>query len=67
MGILGEMPIAPGPSLIVFNKIDRVDAERIAQAEEEFPNAVFISAVERIDLDTLRQRIGQLIAYTVPS
>ncbi len=67
MGILGEMPIAPGPSLIVFNKIDRVDSETLAQAEEEFPNAVFISASERLSLETLRQRIGQLIAYTVPS
>jgi GTPase len=61
------MPIAPGPSLIVFNKIDRVDSERLAQAEEEFPNAVFISASERLSLETLRQRIGQLIAYTVPA
>jgi GTPase len=67
MGILSEMPIAPGPSLIVFNKIDRVDGERLAQAEEEFPNAVFISASERLSLETLRQRIGQLIAYTVPA
>ena len=67
MGILGEMPIAPGPSLIVFNKIDRVDSERLTQAEEEFPNAVFISASERLSLETLRQRIGQLIAYTVPA
>ncbi len=67
MGILSEMPIAPGPSLIVFNKIDRVDSERLAQAEEEFPNAVFISASERLSLETLRQRVGQLIAYTVPA
>jgi GTPase len=67
MGILGEMPIAPGPSPIVFNKIDRVDSETLTQAEEEFPNAVFISASERLSLETLRQRVGQLIAYTVPS
>jgi GTPase len=67
MGILGEMPIAPGPSLIVFNKIDRVDDDRLAEATEEFPNAVFISASERFNLETLRQRIGQLIAYTVPA
>jgi GTPase len=51
----------------VFNKIDRVDEERRAIAEEEFPNAVFISAAQRTNLETLRQRIGQLIAYTVPS
>ena len=59
MGILSEMPIAPGPSLVVFNKIDRVDPERLAEAAEEFPNAVFIAASERLNLDTLSQRIGQ--------
>jgi GTP-binding protein HflX len=65
MGILSQMPIEPGPSLIVFNKIDRVDEERLAEAVEEFPNAVFIAASERVNLEILRQRIGQLIAYTV--
>jgi GTP-binding protein HflX len=67
MSILSEMPIAPGPALIVFNKIDTVDSENLAQAEEEFPNAVFISAAQKLGLETLRQRIGQLIAYAVSS
>ncbi len=67
MGILSDMPIAPGPSLIVFNKIDRVDSDTLAAAEEEFPNAIFISASERLSLETFRQRLGQLIAYTVTS
>jgi GTPase len=49
----------------VFNKIDRVDTERIDRASEEFPNAVFISAADRLNLEVLRQRVGQLIAYTV--
>jgi GTP-binding protein HflX len=67
MSILSEMPIAPGPALIVFNKLDRVDSDTLIQAEEEFPNAVFISASQRLSLETLRHRIGQLIAYAVPS
>lgn len=67
MSILSEMPIAPGPALIVFNKIDTVDSENLAQAEEEFPNAVFICASQKLGLETLRQRIGQLIAYAVSS
>jgi GTPase len=57
------MPIAPGPALIVFNKIDQVDSERLAQAEEEFPRSIFISAADRTGLDTLRYRISQLISY----
>lgn len=63
MKILGEMPISPGPILIAFNKIDRVDSDTLAQAQEEFPLGVFISASKRLGLDTLRQKLGQLIHY----
>ncbi len=63
MSILEGMPIAAGPAIVVFNKIDQVDSERLAQAEEEFPRAIFIAAAERIGLETLRYRISQLISY----
>lgn len=65
MEILREMPIAPGPALIVFNKIDQVDGETLKLAQEEFPLGVYISANLRIGLETLRQRISQLIQYAV--
>ena len=65
MAILTEMPITPGPGLIVFNKIDQADGDSLAQAQEEFPQAVFISASERLGLETLRQRLAQLIHYAV--
>ncbi|MGK7934494.1 MAG: GTPase HflX, partial [Xenococcaceae cyanobacterium] len=61
--ILGEMPISPGPILMAFNKLDQVDSDTLAQAKEEFPLGVFISASERLGLDTLRQKLGQLIHY----
>jgi len=63
MAILGEMPITPGPMLIAFNKIDQVDGARLMQAKEEFPLAVFISASERLGLETLRHRLGELVRY----
>jgi GTPase len=63
MAILGEMPITPGPALLAFNKIDQSDGEMLALAQEEFPQAVFISASERLGLETLRQRLLQLIRY----
>ncbi|NMG17956.1 GTPase HflX [Brasilonema bromeliae] len=61
--ILSQMPITPGPALVVFNKIDEVDSKNLALAQEEFPLAVFISASERLGLETLRQRLGQLVEY----
>jgi GTP-binding protein HflX len=63
--ILAQMPVTPGPALVAFNKIDRVNSETLALAQEEFPLAVFISASQRLGLETLRQRLGQLIEYAV--
>ncbi len=63
--ILAQMPITPGPALVVFNKIDRATSETLALAREEFPLAVFISASQRLGLETLRQRLAQLIEYAV--
>jgi GTP-binding protein HflX len=65
--ILRSMPIAPGPALIVFNKIDQVDGETLRLAQEEFPLGVYISANLRIGLETLRHRVSQLIDYAVSS
>lgn len=65
MSILTEMPITPGPALIAFNKIDCADSETLALAHEEYPQAVFISASERLGLDTLREKLGQLVNYAI--
>jgi GTPase len=63
MEILREMPVTPGPILLVFNKIDAVDSDTLAIATQEYPQAVFISASERHGLETLRQKLGQLVTY----
>ncbi len=65
--ILAQMPVTPGPALVVFNKIDQVNSETLALAREEFPLAVFISASQRLGLETLRHRLTQLIQYAVDS
>ncbi|BAY11850.1 GTP-binding protein HSR1-related protein [Calothrix sp. NIES-2098] len=65
--ILAQMPVTPGPALVAFNKIDRVNSETLALAREEFPLAVFISASQRLGLETLRHRLTQLIQYAVDS
>ncbi|KZL48074.1 GTPase HflX [Nodularia spumigena CS-591/04] len=63
--ILAQMPVTPGPALVIFNKIDQVDSATLAIAQEEFPLAVFISASQRLGLETLRQRLTKLIQYVV--
>ena len=65
--ILGQMPVTPGPGLVVFNNIDQANSETIALAREEYPMSVFISAGQRLGLETLRERLGQLIQYATTS
>nr|WP_242042100.1 GTPase HflX [Leptolyngbya sp. FACHB-541] len=63
MTILSDMPVTPGPILLAFNKIDQVDGDTLTLAQEEFPQAVFISAGDRLGLETLRQHLAQLVHY----
>lgn len=63
MDLLATMPITPGPALIAFNKMDQVSSEALGLAQDRFPQAVFISAQERLGLHTLRQRLVELLAY----
>ncbi|MBW4599366.1 MAG: GTPase HflX [Calothrix sp. FI2-JRJ7] len=65
--ILAVMPVTPGPAMVVFNKIDEVSSDTLEIAREEFPMAVFISATHRLGLETLRQRLGQLIHFAASS
>ncbi|MFW5667044.1 MAG: GTPase HflX [Coleofasciculus sp.] len=65
MSILADMPVTPGPILVVFNKIDEVDSETLALAQDEFPQGIFISASKRLGLETLRQKLAQLVDYAI--
>lgn len=65
MGLLGQMPIAPGPILLAFNKLDQADTDTLELAKDEYPQAVFISAANNLGMDTLRQKMLQLIDYAV--
>ena len=61
ISILEEMSLALGLILLAFNKIDQVDSETLEQAKVKYPQAVFISAQEGFGLETLRQKLGQLV------
>jgi len=56
--IIADMPLAPNLELIAFNKIDQADSENLTIAKEKYPHAVFISASERLGLETLRTRLA---------
>jgi GTP-binding protein HflX len=63
--ILAELPSMPGETLLAFNKIDRVDSETLAQAQQAYPDALFISATEQLGLETLKQGLLQFVDVAV--
>jgi len=56
--VLQEVDAAEVPTLLVFNKVDRLDAPARARLTQEAPQAVRISAQSGEGLDQLRARIA---------
>ncbi|PSN18575.1 GTPase HflX [filamentous cyanobacterium CCP5] len=65
MNLLQALPMTSGPILLVFNKADRVDRDQLVLAQEEYPQAIFVSATQRLGLETLRLKLLQLVDYAV--
>lgn len=55
---LEEICLEPKPTIMVFNKIDRLEnPASITNMSEQYPDSVFVSAVRSISMNTLVQRI----------
>lgn len=55
--VLAEVGAAEVPSLLILNKVDRLDPEKVARLQDEFPEAVFLSAKNPEDVARLRLRL----------
>jgi len=56
--VLGELGMANKPTLLVFNKIDKLEERGLLQrVKQEFSSSVFISATRGIFLEDLRRAI----------
>jgi GTP-binding protein HflX len=62
--ILEEMPTIPEKSLIAFNKIDKANSESLEKAQRDYPEAVFISATQRLGLENLKSVLLQVFNDT---
>jgi len=56
--ILDELGVNEVPRLLVFNKIDLLDPERVSFLKELYPEAVFVSAENRVGLEDLREKMA---------
>ncbi|WP_407073003.1 GTPase HflX [Pseudanabaena galeata] len=61
--ILKDMPIAVGPILLVFNKIDAVEDPKAIL--EKYPDAIAISALKRQGFEQMSKSLLKLIEYAI--
>jgi len=60
--ILEELALQDKPQLMVFNKIDLLEGpQRVEALREQFPGAVFISALKKENMGALSERLEQLL------
>ncbi len=53
--VLDEIQASKTPNILVFNKIDRLFDEERTRFTRKYPNALFVSAKEHIELETLKE------------
>lgn len=58
---LDDMDVNDKKDVLVFNKMDAIDTERITQLKHAYPDAEFISAERGIGLGKLKDHIKELI------
>lgn len=58
---LDEIGIIGKKKLLVFNKIDRLDPEKLTELKRNYPGAIFLSAIRGIGLGKLKNRLENLI------
>jgi GTPase len=59
--VLKEIEADKKPVLLVFNKIDRLNNERLKNLKDRYHNAVFISALKKEGITELYSRIREII------
>ncbi|MDM0495881.1 GTPase HflX [Clostridium perfringens] len=69
--VLGELKALESAKILVLNKIDKADEEKLNELEEKYSSiynkVVKISARERINLDELLEAISEELPYTLKS
>lgn len=57
--VLSEIGASEIPTQLVFNKIDKADKEQLEIIKEKYPDAVYVSAVEKENLEILLDKVDK--------
>jgi GTP-binding protein HflX len=61
-GVLESILADPVPMVLVFNKVDGLSALEMKTLQRDYPDALFISALNRLGLDSLREYVVRTFA-----
>ncbi len=58
--VLSSLKLGSKPLVLVFNKIDKLTPQELAALRKDYPEAVFISALNGTNIDVLKEKIYAL-------
>ncbi len=58
---LEELGIKKSKKLLVFNKIDSIDPDKLMNLKREYPGALYVSAIRGIGLEKLQEHLEKII------
>jgi len=59
--VLKELELERKPKILIFNKIDKISPSLLENIKVKYPEAVFVSALEKINLDLLLRKIKETL------
>ncbi|MFP4546729.1 MAG: GTPase HflX [Fidelibacterota bacterium] len=59
--VLMDLKAIDKPAITVFNKIDSMNKSQLLKAKQQFPNAVFLSALKKLNIHHLRKKITDFL------
>ncbi len=62
LATINELNASQIPRMLVFNKIDKISEEKRIILQERFRNAIFISALKGLEIDTLKTKMKEEIS-----
>ncbi|MCM8773137.1 MAG: GTPase HflX [Candidatus Omnitrophica bacterium] len=60
--ILKDLKLENKPTILVFNKIDKLEEFEYERLKESYPEAIFLSALKRINLEILLRNIRETVS-----
>jgi GTP-binding protein HflX len=59
---LKELKLDSKPALLIFNKIDRLSQEELGSLKSIYTEAIFISALKKVNLEVLKENIYEVLS-----